>query len=254
MAEFDEQREFLSIEGKVDTADKVAYAADKPHNEFFWSFECNSIVKAINLLRRIIALTPSQVQQIIATGDEIALGTIVVDFLTYINNSVTAYDLGVDGTTFITFKFEDIDYVYSFVGEARNYGSGLVPLENSDVLLLYTSESGASVTPSAFEQCTLMISQSGVPGAPTIDVMDPSGFSPSITATTFSTGSYKIAINDVDDPAKIVFIFSPQLGLIDGEIISAKQIEESLFIDTTNGGSYADGLLNRWPVTVLKFN
>lgn len=130
---------YLDIELKEDTAEKLAAVAGRPTKNYLFQDEINAIVSRINQLRDMIMLSLGQVNSLIATGIEIALGDIGALSLIEFINASDGYNLGTAGTTFLSFKKDGISYVYVFVGLPANYGSTTNTLTVADVKLLYNS-------------------------------------------------------------------------------------------------------------------
>lgn len=250
---------FLAIERKVNSEEMLEYAADKPHNEFLWAPELNKIVKAINVLRSLIRLTPAEVQVIISNADEISLGNIGNNnFLDVINTSAESYSIGEDGATVITFTANDVDYVYFFVGEPGVYGiEPNLQLTGNDVVKLSDSSEPPYIRPATFS-AMLMLSQVGG-AAPTAEVLfdelTPNGFG--YTLTRSDSGSYTVTVTSTWNNlawAHVVFKYAPLIGKQWTHIIDGFQNYNQLNIKTSfiwSPDEAADGILTRWPVEIV---
>ena len=72
-------------------------------------------------------------------AQEIALGVIADDFISYMNNNGTYALTNVDKTYIVTFTTNDIDYAYIFQGTLGNYGVGNLQFVEDDFIFIYQS-------------------------------------------------------------------------------------------------------------------
>jgi hypothetical protein len=130
---------FLDIELKQDSQAKLLYALGKASNNFLYATEFNQVVAKVNLIKLLIRNLGASIEQIVASGEEVALGETANAYAT-INASAPGYDFGIDGTTFVTHTTDGKKKVYVFLGVPGHYGEAN-PLE-SGLELLYDEQAG----------------------------------------------------------------------------------------------------------------
>jgi hypothetical protein len=128
---------FLNIEDKVDSAAKLAQTIGKPHNQFLFASEFNSMKRYVNLLRYMIILNRHNIYDILGNNTKVELGIITGSFITALNFLNPSNYLS---PVLITYTIDGVDYVQAFVGDNRTYGIGEAQFIESDFLLLYKSD------------------------------------------------------------------------------------------------------------------
>jgi hypothetical protein len=106
-----------------------------------------------------------------ANAQEVALGVINENFITYMNSNGPYVFTDVNKTYVITFTQDAIDYAYIFQGTLGTYGSGQLQFVSDDFIFIYQSTNAGEPTNSTYirittkEAITLKASSSFVPGA-----------------------------------------------------------------------------------------
>ena len=135
-----EANDFLSVQTKADSAEKLEAIIGKPRYNYLFAAELNKIVKSINLLRTLVPTSNYIVEQIIATGISIYFTDLGSDFIALINASDDIFQIGTEGTTFIVVQNDGVKVIYVFIGTPGAYGSQN-HANADDFILLYNAAS-----------------------------------------------------------------------------------------------------------------
>ena len=104
-------------------------------------------------------------------AQEIALGVISEDFISYMNSNGPYVFNDVNKTYVVTFTQDDIDYAYIFQGTLGTYGAGNLQFVPDDFIFIYQSTNAGEPTNSTYikitrlEAETLQAKSSFIPGA-----------------------------------------------------------------------------------------
>lgn len=134
------ENRMLSIETKVNSAQKLAAVQNKPTNEFLFAGEINRIVNSINTLRNLLIVNQENVEALIAQSESIDLGDISGGEFIDILNQMELVAIG--SSAFIVYTIDNVKYVQSFLGQSGNYGSSTgLTLTVEQFALIYQSNS-----------------------------------------------------------------------------------------------------------------
>lgn len=202
---------FLPIENKEDTPEKLAAAAGKPTKNFLFAGDVNTIKDRINLIWELLILNSSE---LINSSNKIELGLIYDPFIQALNEGELR---NVASPAFITYQLGDVFYTQAFVGAAGEYGDGSGQFTEDDFVLLEQSESAPPPTPSS-KEFYAKLTQVGTANPTYTDAFNNLGFEPVFVRDNL--GAYKLTIpNTLKNKVFVFFGSVSALDHFDGKIL-----------------------------------
>ena len=231
---------FINIEQKEDSVAKLAQVAGKPTKHYLFAPEFNEVINKINLLRHMVVVAGSSIEQILATGVEVALGTIEGDLFEFVNEGETEYALGTLGTTFLTFTIESVYYVAAFVGAPGTYGGSGQDLLMSHLLPVYDSTQSVTTGVASKLYISKIFSGGNTPEIATIGLTYSNPFvgaymfeSPLIVPGKVFVTAVLISNTNIGDDYKVVVHIKPETivvyHLLNG-VLAPVQVTPDTFI------------------------
>ncbi len=153
---------FLNIEQKEDSAQKLAAAQGKPTKHFLFANELNSIVDHCNTLRSLILINSINIEAILTVENSVELGTIVDEsFIGVLDSSEIRQYIS---PVFVRYMLNGITYVQAFVGQRGIYGYQQKQFVESDFILIYQSDNAPVIIPvdsRPYKVYTALLTQAG---------------------------------------------------------------------------------------------
>lgn len=239
-------RYFFNLEQKEDTPEKLAKVAGKPTKHHLFAYEINMIGNRILTLWELIKSTNSNFNLLLTAENSIDLGTITTSMLTVLNSQSRLYD----APFFVKFKFEGIDYIYSYVGETGNFGSGGTPLLAEQFLLISKSDEPFFFTQRKEISGRLLQNETYAPDL--IEIYNSFG---TISLIRADVGNYVITLNGLTDPDKVEVLLIPENNdfFVQTNVNDNYPADVTINIYTGISGEPQDDVLKGFPIKITVY-